>query len=467
LIGVSYDDTIAAISTPIGEGGIGIVRVSGPLSLRIADRLFQSSRPSKPSSFPSHTLHHGFIVDPEREEKVDEVLLSIMRSPHSYTAEDIIEINGHGGLTPLLHILELVLKEGARLAEPGEFTKRAFLHGRIDLTQAEAVVEMIRAKSERGLKLAMRHLDGSLSRKIRDLQERLLSILAEAEAAIDFPEEDLAVLSRAEMERKMEEIELELRRLTASFQEGRIFQEGIIAPIVGRANVGKSSLFNALLERERAIVTPYPGTTRDSLEGVISVQGLPFLLIDTAGMQMDGPHLEMAEKEGIERGRTWMEKADLLLLVIDGSDALAEEDRGLLRHARARKSLLLMNKMDLGARASMEELSRLLPGVPCMRISAKTGQGLQELKGAMFEAMERGGMDMTQDLVITNLHHRSALREAEEAVARGKESLASGLSIEFASLDLRESLDALGKITGETTSEDLLEEIFSRFCIGK
>ncbi len=398
---------------------------------------------------------------------MDEVLLSVMRSPHSYTAEDIIEINGHGGLASLLHVLELVLKEGARLAQPGEFTKRAFLHGRIDLSQAEAVAEVIRAKSERGLKLAMHHLDGSLSRKIRDLQEGLLSMLAEAEAAIDFPEEDLAILSRTGMERKMGEIELELRSLTASFQEGRIFQEGIIAPIIGRANVGKSSLFNALLERDRAIVTPSPGTTRDSLEEVVSVQGLPFLLIDTAGVRGDRSHLEMAEKEGMERGRAWMEKADLLLLVIDGNAALAEGDRDLLRQARGRKSLLLMNKIDLGVRVSREEILRLLPGVPCMEISAKTGQGLQELKGAMFEAMERGGLDMTQDLVITNLHHRSALREAEDAVARGKESVASGLSFEFVSLDLKESLDALGKITGETASEDLLEEIFARFCIGK
>jgi tRNA modification GTPase len=464
---VSYHDTIAAISTPMGEGGIGIVRVSGPLSLGIADRLFQSPRPSKPSSFPSHTLHHGFIVDPERGEKVDEVLLSVMRSPHSYTAEDIIEINGHGGLAPLLHVLELVLKEGARLARPGEFTKRAFLHGRIDLTQAEAVAEIIRAKSERGLKLAMHHLDGSLSRKIRDLQEGLLSMLAEAEAAIDFPEEDLAILSRTEMERKMGEIELELEGLTASFQEGRIFEEGIIAPIMGRANVGKSSLFNALLERDRAIVTPDPGTTRDSLEGVVSVRGLPFLLIDTAGVRGSSSYLEMAEKEGMERGRAWMEKADLLLLVIDGNEALAEEGRDLLRQARGRKSLVLMNKVDLGVNVSREEILRLLPGVSCLEISAKTGQGLQELKGAMFEAMERGGLDMTQDLVITNLHHRSALREAEDAVARGKESVASGLSFEFVSLDLKESLDALGKITGETASEDLLEEIFARFCIGK
>jgi tRNA modification GTPase len=329
------------------------------------------------------------------------------------------------------------------------------------------VAEVIRAKSERGLKLAMHHLDGSLSRKIRDLQEGLLSVLAEAEAAIDFPEEDLAILSRTEMERKMGEIELELGSLTASFQEGRIFEEGIIAPIMGRANVGKSSLFNALLERNRAIVTPSPGTTRDSLEGVVSVRGLPFLLIDTAGVRGSSSHLEMAEKEGMERGRAWMEKADLLLLVIDGNEALAEEDRDLLRQARGRKSLLLMNKIDLGVNVSREEILRLLPGVPCLEISAKTGQGLQELKGAMFEAMERGGLDMTQDLVITNLHHRSALREAEDAVARGKESVASGLSFEFVSLDLKESLDALGKITGETASEDLLEEIFARFCIGK
>jgi tRNA modification GTPase len=390
-----------------------------------------------------------------------------MRSPHSYTAEDVIEINGHGGLVPLLRILELVLKEGARLAEPGEFTKRAFLHGRIDLTQAEAVAEIIRAKSERGLRLAMHHLDGSLSKKIGDLKGRLLSILAEIETAVDFPEEDLLILSREEMERKTEEVELELKRLAASFQEGRIFQEGIITPIIGRTNVGKSSLFNALLERERAIVTPYPGTTRDSLEEMIRVQGLPFLLIDTAGMRTGDPHLGMAEKAGMKRGRAWMEKADLLLLVIDGSEALTGEDRCLLQQARGHSGLVLVNKMDLGSKVEMEELLRLLPGMPCMRISAQNGQGLQELKGAMFEMMERAGIDMTQDLVITNLHHRSALRMAEDAIARGKESMASGLSFEFVSLDLKEGLDALGKITGETASEDLLEEIFSRFCIGK
>jgi tRNA modification GTPase len=460
-------DTIAAISTPMGEGGIGIVRASGPLALAIADRLFQSSRRTKPSTFPSHTLHQGFIIDPERGEKVDEVLLAIMRSPHSYTAEDIIEINGHGGLVPLLRILELVLEEGARLADPGEFTRRAFLNGRIDLAQAEAVLEIIRAKSERGLKLAMRHLDGTLSRRIKELRGRLLSLSAEVEAAIDFPEEDLQILSEAGMEKEMEEVLQELRGLTSSFQEGRLFQEGIVTALIGRSNVGKSSLFNALLQRERAIVTPYPGTTRDSLEEVLSLEGLPFRLIDTAGMRRDESRLDLAEQEGVERGKAWAEKADLLLLVVDGSEALTEQDRGLLREVKGRKGLLLLNKTDLEVQVKTRELAVLGPDLPCLKVSARTGAGLGQLREAMVEAMKKGGLDLTQDLVITHLHHRKALEEAERALLRGKEALSHGLSSEFVGLDLRESVDALGEITGETTSEDLLAEIFSRFCIGK
>jgi len=370
-------------------------------------------------------------------------------------------------LVPLLRILELVLKEGARLAAPGEFTKRAFLNGRIDLAQAEAVMEIIRAKSERGLMLAMRHLDGSLSRRIQQAKARVLSVLAETEAALDFPEEGLETISAKEAQEEMEKIGLELKALILGFQEGRIFEEGIATALIGRPNVGKSSLFNALLQRDRAIVTSQPGTTRDSLEEVVNLQGLPFLLIDTAGMRGDDSSLEMAEKEGLERATAWMEKADLLLVLIDGSEPLTSEDRILLRRARGRRAILVVNKKDLPQKAEEPEMKVLLPETPSVKVSARSGAGLEELKGAMFQVMERGGLDMTQDLVITHLHHRRALEKAQMALLRGKDSLANGLPAELVSLDLRECLDALGVITGETTSEDLLEEIFSRFCIGK
>lgn len=461
------NDTIVAISTPLGEGGIGIVRLSGPRSLQIADRLFQPTRSSKPSSLPSHTLHHGYIVDPEQGERIDEVLLSIMRSPHSYTTEDVVEINGHGGLVPLLRILEAASKEGARLATPGEFTKRAFLGGRIDLAQAEAVIEIIRSKSERGLALAMRHLDGSLSRRIGGLRDRLLSFLAEAEAAVDFPEEGLEILSPQAMARELEATERDMEGLRSGFREGRFYQEGIATALIGRSNVGKSSLFNALLQKERAIVTPCPGTTRDALEGTIDLQGLPFLLIDTAGMRSTEEGLDMAEREGMARGRAWLERADLLLIVIDGSETLTSEDRELLRQGDDRRRLVVISKGDLPPRVKAEELATLVPGISSLVVSARTGLGLEALKEAMFQAMAQEGLDMTQDLVITNLSHRQALEEASLALFRGREALTQGLSPEFLSLDLREALDALGRITGETTSEDVLEAIFSRFCIGK
>jgi tRNA modification GTPase len=460
-------DTIAAISTPMGEGGIGIVRVSGPLSLSLADRLFRPSRPDRPSSFSSHTLHHGFIIDPQGQERIDEVLLAIMRSPHSYTREDVVEIHAHGGLVPLLRILELMLQQGARLADPGEFTRRAFLNGRIDLAQAEAVMDIVQAKSERGLKLALRHLDGSLSRRIGILRDRILSILAQGEARIDFPEEDLGPPPQKEMSKAIEEVSSQLRRLILSFQEGRILREGITVALVGRANVGKSSLFNALLSRERAIVTPQPGTTRDSLEEAVHLSGYPFLLIDTAGMRADGRGLDLAEKEGLERGRGWMEKADILLVVMDGSENLTEEDRALLCQVRGRRGLLVINKIDLEGRVEEEEIQAALPEMPWVRISATDGAGLSELKDMMVKAMQMNGPDATQDLAITHLRHRRALEGAELALGRAKKALVDDLSFEFVSLDLHECLDALGEITGESTPEDLLNEIFSRFCIGK
>jgi tRNA modification GTPase len=460
-------DTIAAISTPMGEGGIGIVRISGPLSLSIADRLFQSPCPDRPSSFPSHTLHYGFIIEPQRQERIDEVLLAVMRAPHSYTREDVVEIHAHGGLVSLLRILELILQQGVRPADPGEFTKRAFLNGRIDLAQAEAVMDIVQAKSERGLKLALRHLDGSLSRRIGALRDRILSILAQVEASIDFPEEDLGAWPQEEMGKEIEEMGSQLWRLILSFREGRIVREGVATALVGRANVGKSSLFNSLLNRNRAIVTPHPGTTRDSLEEVIHLQGYPFLLIDTAGMRADDRGLDMAEKEGLERGRDWMGKADLLLVVMDGSENLTEEDRALLGQVRGRRGLLVINKIDLEGKVKEQEIVAALPEMPRMRISATDGTGLQELKDSMVKAMQIDGLDATQDLAITHLHHQRALERAEVALGRAKEALADGLSYEFVSLDLHESLDALGEITGETTPEDLLNEIFSRFCIGK
>ncbi len=461
---MDLSDTIAAISTPLGESGIGIVRLSGSDSLSIAGRLFFSSTGKSIDGIDTHTINYGYIKDPESGEVVDEVLLTVMRAPRTYTREDIVEINCHGGFFPLRQVLELVLEGGARLAEPGEFTQRAFLNGRIDLAQAEAVIDLIKAKAEVSMKVAMEQLKGKLSAEISELRRELLSLLAHLEALLDFPEDEIEELDEEELIGKGEDISNRLGELIASFEEGRIVREGLKVAIVGKPNVGKSSLLNALLEEERAIVTPFPGTTRDTIEEYLNIRGLPLKILDTAGLRSTE---ELVESLGVERALSSLEKADLVLLVLDGSEDWGEEDERILKMIGDKRAIIVLNKIDLPLRLNEGELKRYVDGRPLVRISAKYLQGLADLGDSILETVMEGRVVAKDTILISNVRHKSALERAEKSLKDSLSAFRRGFSPDLVAIDLREAVEALGEMTGENTTEEMLDMIFSQFCIGK
>ncbi len=444
-----YEDTIAAISTPLGEGGIGIVRLSGKEAKAIAEKLFDHP-------LENRRLVYGHIRDPESSELVDEVLVAYMAAPHTYTREDIVEINCHGGPLPLQRVLGLALRCGARLAEPGEFTLRAFLNGRIDLSQAEAVLDVVQAKTQASLRLAVQGLRGKLSRQIREVREELLSALAYFTARLDFPEDEV---EEQDVSGILEESQRKLRRLLESADVGIVYRQGVRTAIVGRPNVGKSSLLNRLLRTDRAIVTPVPGTTRDTLEEVMNLRGVPFLLIDTAGMAQSK---DLVEALGMERSRRAVEQADLVLFVVDASEPLTPADEEIQNLAQSKVRLTAANKCDLPLRAELDRLPQ-----PLVITSALTGEGLDELEDKLVE-LALGGSVLSSDApLVANVRHKEALERAGKHLLGAQESLRSGMPDDLVALDLTAALNALGEITGETVTEDLLETIFSRFCIGK
>ncbi|MGI6558938.1 MAG: tRNA uridine-5-carboxymethylaminomethyl(34) synthesis GTPase MnmE [Limnochordia bacterium] len=451
-------DTIAAVATPPGEGGIGIIRVSGPDSIQIVERIFHGKKPL--SQGRNREMQYGLIKDGEGQ-AIDEVLAVVMGAPRSYTREDVVEIHCHGGMAPLRRILELVLAGGARLAEPGEFTKRAFLNGRLDLSQAEAVMDVIRAHSDRGLQLAIDQLRGTLGRRVTALRGDLLGVLAELEARLDFPEEDIPPADRERTARILKECAARIADLLAGFKGGRALREGVRTVIVGRPNVGKSTLLNTLLGEDRAIVTSIPGTTRDVIEEVILIAGVPVRLVDTAGIRQG---LDEAERLGVERSRQQAARADLILLVIDGSVPLEEEDWLLMGEAAGREAIVLINKGDLPQRTLPEDVKAHLPCAPLLKVSLKEGWGLDELKKTIYDQVVGQGLE---GVMVANLRHAKALEEALAAVKGAAEALDRGLSDELICVDVRAALTALGKITGESVDGDLLDEIFSRFCLGK
>ncbi|MFN3740772.1 MAG: tRNA uridine-5-carboxymethylaminomethyl(34) synthesis GTPase MnmE [Thermodesulfovibrionales bacterium] len=462
------EDTIVAISTPPGEGGIGIVRISGPEALLIADRIFHSPKGIKPSKSPSHRIYYGFIVNPLTGEMIDEVLLSVMRAPNTYTKEDVVEINCHGGYVVLRRVLELVVNSGARLALPGEFTLRAFLNGRIDLTQAEAVLDLIRSKTEEAEKIALEHVSGSLRREIEDLSEALKDILTELEAFIDFPEEDIN-LSPVNWAGLLTDIEERLRRLSKSFYQGRILRDGIATVIAGRPNVGKSSLLNALLGMDRAIVTEIPGTTRDIIEEVINIKGIPLRLIDTAGIR---DARDLVEAEGIKRTELAIERADMVLLVIDGSEALTSYDLSLVSRLKGQKkmTIVILNKKDKGIVVDKEALREF----PFIEISALKREGIDDLKELIFNHIisrqNKGGagFESLEGVIITRTRHKALVDEALQFVKEAISCMQTGQPLEIVSFNLRSAIESLYAITGiEFSEEDILERIFSEFCIGK
>jgi tRNA modification GTPase len=470
------EDTICAIATPFGEGGIGIIRLSGEKAIEIASGVVQLTSGRSLSEVASHTLCHADIVSTPAESllrrgpvstSIDEALTVVMRAPHSYTAEDVVEIHCHGGPFVLQYLCEALVANGARPAQPGEFTKRAFLNGKLDLTQAEAVLDTIRAKTATSLRLAQEQLRGSLSREVDRIRQRLIHLLAHVEAAIDFTEEGITFIREQELLQGVESTLEELSRLVETYQEGRILREGITAAIVGRPNVGKSSLLNALLRTDRAIVTPVPGTTRDVLEETLNIRGIPVRLFDTAGLRET---TDVAEQEGVRRSRAAMEQADLLLVLLDGSVPLEPEDRALVLPGRNKKVALIINKTDLPTAIAPDDLQAMrnaVPGDATVWISAQTGAGLDDLRDTIRNLVLRPEFEPGETAVVTALRHRTGLVKAIEALTKSVESIKGRLPSEFVALDLRGALDALGDITGATTTDDILDYVFSQFCIGK
>jgi tRNA modification GTPase len=471
-----YEDTIAAVATPPGTGGIGTIRISGAQALPILRALFvrASGRPlaaGRPP--PAHHLLYGYIRDPATGERVDEVLAAYMPAPHSYTREDVVELDSHGGPAPLQRILGLTLRQGARPANPGEFTLRAFLHGRLDLAQAEAVLDVINARTQAGLRAAVDQLGGRLSTRVRDFRARLLRVLAHLEAEIDFPEDDVPPSDVTPLLLPLLD---EIRALSAEAESGMLIRQGVRTALIGRPNAGKSSLLNALLRVDRAIVTPIPGTTRDTLEETASLGGVPFVLVDTAGITETA---DLVEQLGIERSRAAAERADLVLLVIDAAQPLTPVDRNALHSVLDARGpaasandlrdrlLVVLNKSDLPAQVTGDEVAGLLPNVPLVHASAATHGGVAELENAMV-ARVLGGRSASSDVpLVTNVRHRDALLQAADHLTGAVNAAHAGTPAAFVAVDIHAALDALGTITGETVGEDLLDVIFREFCIGK
>ncbi|HUJ68194.1 MAG TPA: tRNA uridine-5-carboxymethylaminomethyl(34) synthesis GTPase MnmE [Syntrophorhabdales bacterium] len=451
-------DTIAAVSSPLGGGGIGIIRMSGPQAHAILKKVF---RPRKNRRvYSSHRLYLGFLFDPLSMTDVDEVFAVFMDAPRTYTKEKMAEVYCHGGLASQREILLIMMRNGARMADPGEFTRRAFLNGRIDLAQAESVLDIIESEGADELKSALAIAKGELSARIGNLSAGIAGLTAEVEASIDFPDEGLD-LAPGEWLDRIRSIREALSTLIASFYEGRAIKQGLEVLIVGRTNVGKSSLLNALSFQDRAIVTPMPGTTRDLIEETIHVKGVKFRLVDTAGLRSPG---DAIEEEGIGRVKRRIPEADIILWVLDASEEYTPEDEGVFEAIRDRRGLAVLNKTDLAGRIGDGVMGA--KGFDVVRVSAKEGSGLEDLKDNLYRLFAEGGAG-GQGVLVTNVRHRDALARTEKALQRAQGSMEAGEPIEFAAYEVREALQSLGEITGETCTEDLLDQIFSRFCIGK
>lgn len=458
------DDTISAIATAIGEGGIGIIRISGSKAMAIAGKLFISKSGKTVDSLLSHQVMYGHIIDPASGETVDEAILLIMRAPRSYTCEDVVEIHCHGGPVPLKRILDLTLVQGARLADPGEFTKRAFLNGRLDLAQAEAVIDIIRSKTDASLKVAVGNLSGQLSEQVRALRHAVLRMIAQLEAAIDFPEEDIEEAAAADVAQLIAEAKSRLTTLLATAQTGRILREGLATVIIGKPNVGKSSLLNALLREKRAIVTDIPGTTRDIIEEYVNIGGIPLKIIDTAGIRDTA---DVVEKIGVERAKALVEQADLILLLLDSSAPLSPEDRAVLELLPGKQAIVLINKSDLPARLETEEVEKYTGGRLVLKISVAREEGLAALEQAIVDMVYGGQVSPGEAAFVNNVRHSAALRAALERLNDAEATIEAGMPSDCIVVDLREAWEKLGEVTGDTVGEDIIDQIFTQFCIGK
>jgi len=457
-------DTIAAISTPPGEGGIGIVRISGDEALEIADRVYKSGSKVLAEQ-KTHTIHYGHVYNTKTNEQIDEVMVSIMRAPKTYTREDVVEINSHGGVLAVNKVLQTVLNNGAKMAEPGEFTKRAFLNGRIDLSQAEAVMDVIRAKTDKAMHMAVSQMDGDLSKLIRNLRQEILETLAQVEVNIDYPEyDDVEEMTSKLLIEKAKDIKAQVNSLLDSAEQGKILREGLATAIIGRPNVGKSSLLNILLKEEKAIVTEVPGTTRDVVEEYVSVKGVPLRLIDTAGIRETE---DTVEKIGVERSRKELGEADLVLLVFNQNEELTDEDRNLIEATNDHNRIIILNKMDLENKLNIDELQTLVEPKSIISTSIISQEGLKDLEqkiADLFFSGQTGDRDATY---VSNIRHIALLNDAVNALDEVIGGIEMDMPVDLVQIDMTRAWDLLGEITGDSVQDELITQLFSQFCLGK
>lgn len=456
------DDTIAAIATAPGEGGIGIIRISGEKSLQVAQSIFKSKSGKMIKDYNVRTLIYGTVVD--NEKVIDEVLVAYMKGPNSYTAEDVIEINCHGGFISVKKILELILSKGVRLAEAGEFTKRAFLNGRIDLSQAEAIIDVIKSKTDMAHEVAQSQLEGSLAKKIKDLRMNVTEVLAHLEVSIDFAEEDVEEITYQTLEEKALELRNEIKKLYDTAESGKILRDGLKTVIVGKPNVGKSSLLNSILGENRAIVTDIAGTTRDVIEEFVNIKGIPLKIVDTAGIRETE---DVVEKIGVEKSRESFSTADLVIMVLDASRKLSEEDMEILESLKNKKTIVLLNKMDLEPQIELEKIEEFVNSEDIIKISALKHQGIEELQDKIEAMVYHGSVKNSSNLMITNSRHKDALFKAYESINDAISAIEQRMPYDFIEVDFKNIWDYLGYINGDTVREDLLDTIFANFCIGK
>ncbi|MEN1966533.1 tRNA uridine-5-carboxymethylaminomethyl(34) synthesis GTPase MnmE [Lentibacillus sp. N15] len=455
-------DTITAISTPIGEGAIAIVRLSGPKAVEITSGLF---RGKDLRQVPSHTIHYGKIIDPETGAIAEEVMTSVMRAPKTFTKEDVVEINCHGGMVSVNRVLEIILNKGARLAEPGEFTKRAFLNGRIDLSQAEAVMDLIRAKTDKAMSVALKQMDGRLSGLIQRLRQELLETVAHVEVNIDYPEyDDVEEMSHQVMREKTRQVHDEIDQLLEVARQGKILREGLATAIIGRPNVGKSSLMNALVQENKAIVTEVAGTTRDIIEEYVNVRGVPLKLVDTAGIRETE---DIVEKIGVERSRKVLKESDLILFVLNYNEELTAEDKQLFEAVEGLEYIVIINKTDLPKKLDLDQLHTLAEGNTIITTSLVNEAGIDELETAIAQTFFAGDIDTGDLTYVSNVRHIQLLKEANQALEDAINSLEIAMPLDIVQIDVTRTWELLGEIIGDTASDSLIDQLFSQFCLGK
>ncbi|MDQ0215415.1 tRNA modification GTPase [Oikeobacillus pervagus] len=458
-------DTIAAISTPMGEGAIAIVRLSGPQAFEIADVVFKSKSGKKLVEMSSHTIHYGHIIDPKTNEVAEEVMVSVMKGPKTFTREDVVELNCHGGLVSVNRVLQLVLNAGARLAEPGEFTKRAFLNGRIDLSQAEAVMDLIRAKTDKAMNVALNQMEGRLSKLIRSLRQEILEVLAHVEVNIDYPEyDDVEEMTTKILLEKSKMVQREIEKLLTTSQQGKILREGLSTVIIGRPNVGKSSLLNALVQENKAIVTDIPGTTRDVIEEYVNVRGVPLRLVDTAGIRETE---DIVERIGVERSRKVLKEADLILLVLNYADELTKEDEKLFEAVAGMDVIVIINKTDLPEKINLSRVKELAKHHRLVTTSLLEEKGVDELEESIASLFFEGTIEAGDPTYVSNSRHIALLNQAKQAIDDAIEAAELGTPIDIVQIDLTRTWDLLGEIIGDSVQDSLINQLFSQFCLGK